>query len=653
MFQNNTYRNYNPNLYNVGRFGASGINKNHSFGGVLTHSFIKDPNGRQNNRLTVNYNKSGTSTYITNLNLQNRTTINNPQFIREEGVQNIVNDRHDVGVNYLKTNSYNDNLSLNGAANTNNERSIASSYTEVRDSMNMLQSTNQSTTQQQRRTDNESLDFNYSKSDYENPIQNFTVRLNARRGSTTTDRDVKSIFESLVDRTQNTNYNRHYNITTDMLNVGGNLDYAGFKRMLLGRYNLFGITMNLTQRFNYMQQKENNFVTDFDSASKIHIINRNLTYQNKRDLFEYTPSLQLSKSFNKWSDVFNQYIGFDVRVMEDIKNDKNNSTIAKRNLDRSFQFFRYEGNINYQYNKQQKYRYYMYMNYNKQFEYPAIEQLYTIVDDINVYNTRVGNPSLRNRINHNFSISANFNTQKPNEVYSFSSYVSGGYTRSLNPVVDSTINEASGRRISYYINGDKSSDLNLSYNFNISRKLKKSSLQFRYNGSFNNSNFPNYTDGVYNVSNTGSLNNNFSLQFTLRSLLVLNIDRTLQNYSTKQTAKGLNSFKNKNVGTRFGAVLNYPANFTFSSTLDHIDNSNLNKPTMLWNAFATYRFMHQQAEVKLSAMDILKQYRNISNSVNAYGTTTRITNGLQQYFLLTVSYYPRKFGKTEVKRQSK
>jgi hypothetical protein len=44
-------------------------------------------------------------------------------------------------------------------------------------------------------------------------------------------------------------------------------------------------------------------------------------------------------------------------------------------------------------------------------------------------------------------------------------------------------------------------------------------------------------------------------------------------------------------------------------------------------------------------------FQNISNSVNTYGTTTRITNGLQQYFLLTFSYYPRKIGKTEIKKQ--
>jgi hypothetical protein len=55
--------------------------------------------------------------------------------------------------------------------------------------------------------------------------------------------------------------------------------------------------------------------------------------------------------------------------------------------------------------------------------------------------------------------------------------------------------------------------------------------------------------------------------------------------------------------------------------------------------------MKQQGELKFAAMDILKQYKNITNSVSAYGTSTNITNGLQQYFMLTFAYYPRKFGK--------
>jgi hypothetical protein len=652
MFQNNTYRNYNPNLYNVGRFGTNGINKNHSFGGVLTHSFIETANSRQNNRIVVNYNKSGTDAYIADLSLQNRTVINNPQFIREEGVQNNVNDRHDLGVNYVKTNSYNDNLSVNGSVNRGSEKGNSSRFTEVRDSANLLQSTNRSTTLQQRQSDSESLNFNFAKADREDPLKSFTVQLDARRGNSVSERDVNSEFLSLIDKTKNTSYNRRYSTTDNSINIGGSLDYTGFKRLLLGRYNLFGINLSLTQRVNYMRLSDDNVVTDYDSTAKKYITNGSLTNQNKRELFEYTPVLALSKNIFKYTGVFYRSINMQVRLLDEIKTDKNFSSIKKRNLSRSFQFFRYDANVNYQYQKQRKYQYNTSASYTKNFEYPSIDQLYTVIDDINVYNTRIGNPFLRNKINHTINVNNNFNTQQPQAIYSVNGNIGGGYTRSLNPVVDSTINDPSGRRISYYVNADRSSNLNLNYNFNISRKLKKNSLQLMYDGRFGRGSVPNYVDRVYNISETGSLSNNFTLQYTFSSILVLNVGKSLQHYTSKQTAAGLRSFKNVNDNTRFGAVLNFPKNFTFSSTLDHINSSNLDEPIVLWNSFATYRFMKQQAELKLSAMDILKQYQNITNSVNSYGTTTRITNGLQQYFLLTFSYYPRKFGKTDVKRQT-
>jgi hypothetical protein len=279
--------------------------------------------------------------------------------------------------------------------------------------------------------------------------------------------------------------------------------------------------------------------------------------------------------------------------------------------------------------------------------------LYTIVDDINVYNTRIGNPNLRNRVNHNTNVNLSFNTQKPKSVYSINTNVGGSYGLTLRPVTDSIINDISGKRTYYYINGDKNKNANLYYSFNISRKFNKNNLQLMYSGQFGNGKTPSYMDGVYNISETNNLSNNLSLQFMLRSLLVMNVGQTFQRYKSSQTASGLKSFKNNNNSTNLGLVLNYPKNFTMSSTIDRIDNSNLSKKTFLWNAFLTYRFMKQQGELKFSAMDLLKQYQNIRNSVNSYGTTTRITNGLQQYFLLTFSYYPRKFGKTEIKKPTR
>jgi hypothetical protein len=273
------------------------------------------------------------------------------------------------------------------------------------------------------------------------------------------------------------------------------------------------------------------------------------------------------------------------------------------------------------------------------------------VDDINVYDLRIGNPNLRNITYHHFSINANFNTQNPKSIYTFGGNINSSYNRNVNTVTDSVINDPSGKRTSYIVNADNSRNWSFNYNLNLSRKFKKNSLQLVYNGQFSASRLPNYVDALYNVSESGSLLNQLNLQFSLGSTLVMNASHSVQHYQTRQTAVGLTPFKNTVNSTRFGIVVNRQPHFTISSTVDYSNGSNLDRPVVLWNGFATYRFMKQQGELKLSAMDLLNQFRNISNSVNAYGTTTRITNGLQQYFLLTFSYYPRKFGKTEIKKQ--
>ena len=287
---------------------------------------------------------------------------------------------------------------------------------------------------------------------------------------------MKSIFESFVDIDKNTSYNRRYATENNTLNGGVTFDYSGLKRLLLGRYNLFGLNLNFTQMLNYNGQSENNHITDFDSTVKRYISNTRLSNLNKRELLEYIPSLGISKNIGKYTDKYYPSLNMHVKLSDEFKSDRNSSSIANRNLNRSFQFFRYDGNLSYSYNRQRKYSYYMSLGYQKRFQYPSIDQLYTVVDDINVYDTRVGNAFLRNTIQHAFNGNSNFHTQKPESVYSVNGGISGGFSRSINPVVDSVINDPSGRRVSYYTNADKSSNVNVNYSFNVFRKINKNGL---------------------------------------------------------------------------------------------------------------------------------------------------------------------------------
>ena len=653
IFQNNTYRNINPNLYNVGRFGASGISKIHSIGALVTHNFIESSNSRQNNRITINYSKSGTDSDVSDVVLQNKTVLNSPQFVQDIGEQQNHQRRHDLGINYVRTNSYNDNLNVRGSLNTSNDHGRSSRSTEVRDSVDNLLSTNTSTTLSNRRSDNESLNMSFAKTNADDPIKSFSVQVNMRRNNASSERKVNSVFESFTDLSKSNSYNRLYATGNQTFALSGSLDYLGFKRMLLGRYNLFGINLRLLNQVNYSNVTDNNLTGDYDSTAGRYITNTSLTYNNGKELFEYTPSLTLSKSFNKFSERGNRNINLQFRMLEEFTTEKNESSIAKRNLDRSFSFFRYEGYINFNLQKRNKYRYTSNLSYSRDFDYPSIDRLYTIVDDINAYDIRIGNPLLKNTINQTTNLSFNYNTENSKSIYTINTAIRGFYNQSIDPVTDSIINDISGKRISYYINADESHNFSLNYNFDIARKVKKNSIQLTYNGQFRTGQYPNYIDEIQNISKTASLFNQVGLQYTISTIVVLNIAKSFQTNENTPSAPGLQSFKNNNRITKLGITVNYPEHFSLSSTFDHIINSNLNKPTQLWNAFATYRFMKNQAEVKFSAMDLLKQYKNITNSVNAYGTSTRITNGLSQYFLLTLSYYPRKFGKQETRQNGR
>jgi hypothetical protein len=95
-------------------------------------------------------------------------------------------------------------------------------------------------------------------------------------------------------------------------------------------------------------------------------------------------------------------------------------------------------------------------------------------------------------------------------------------------------------------------------------------------------------------------------------------------------------------------VLQFPTGLLWSSSLTYTKNNFGNQSPVkitIWNASLTYRFMKgKNGEIKFSALDMLKQNRSIVNTTEGNMQVFNSSNVLQQYFILTLSYYPRKFG---------
>jgi hypothetical protein len=208
LFQNHTYRNFNPNMHFVGRFGESGINRNHSIGGVYTRNFIQNTNSRQNNQVTVNYNLAGSVHDRTDLLLQNRTAVLQPQYISDESIMSNRSLRHTLGVNYVRTHSYEDNFSLNGSVNTGQGTGGSTRLTEVRDGDGALQSQNEMRMLSSHTSRGGHMNMHMAGSSREDPLKVYNLMAYGGSNQSRSDRSVQSAFTSFTDPANSTRYNR-------------------------------------------------------------------------------------------------------------------------------------------------------------------------------------------------------------------------------------------------------------------------------------------------------------------------------------------------------------------------------------------------------------------------------------------------------------
>jgi hypothetical protein len=650
LFKSNTYRNYNPNFENVGNFNQSGVNKNYLFGTAYSHSFAKTDNSREINQLTANYDIGGNKNFISTKTYEGITAGAETQLRESFNESNGSDITNNLGLNYNKNLGYNKSLNSTMKSSFRSNNSYENNSTDVMDSARNKLSTNSSQSNSSGSSNSINGNLNVSNYDDDNPKRSYSIYLNESINDNKTERLLKSNYKSYTTPQDDTSYNRKYNNETATQNININFDYNGFKRMLLRRYDFFGIDMNFTQYLNIDHSKSMNDVRDYNSINATYIKNNMLSNNETFNEVSYTPALTFSKNFSKYSSLgyrsFYNSITFGNRFV----NSRNISDLLYRNIKRNFSLPEFNTNQYYSYNKGNDKRINVNVGYYRKINFPVIDQLAPITDDINPYNVRFGNTTLINNTSNSINGSIDYGIGIPKKAIQLNININGNYTNTKDAVGDSIINDLSGKRYVYLINIDRQKQFYGNGNFKFSKKIKKNEIQLDYNLNFNNSFNPNYIDNIYTRTKTISLANRLSLQLSLsNNKLILKLAENLNKNKNTQTGNAVQSFRNNTESRQFSIVGNINKNFSVSSNVSYTSNSFVSNTVYLWNAFANYRFTKKkELELKLSAFDILKQYQNISSFVTKDATTTRITNGLQQYFLLSLSYYPRKFGKKAI-----
>lgn len=654
LIRNSTYKGVGTSVEYQSDFRQTGLNKGNVAGAQMTYNFKPDSKEWNNkSSLTADY-------YFKNLessnigDAQTITTIadNNQLYANSNTTSSNISDRHRFNsiYNYYQKSH---RLDLSESFNTERGENSNSSNRTAQNNSRQLTSTNDSKGQSNYTNTDFTFRASYNYQNYSNWKQRFkslNASYDVSMSNRNNDRTEITEFKDLLNSANNRDFNRKYQTDSKNLSQTMTLGLPNLKSIFFGNANLSGFDAEITGRLALNNNEEHNFIEDFVNGN--YQQNNYLSNNLKTNVTDFTPGISLSKTFSKnLSNRYYKSLNIKITAAQQVINQNNTSDRSFQNLKRTYHNFVPSIALNVMNLQTGSYQENLHVSYRTDVQAPTIYQLAPLTDSTNLYNLQRGNLNLKEEIKRSININFNHYDMKSKNTLYFNVYTSAGIVD--NDIVDSTFIDQQNRRTVYLTNANGNKYANLMGDIRKSFKFKTSELQLGFNTSFNFSKNPTYTNTQFNFSNNFTTNNTIKTTYTYKDKLGIEASQGIITNLAKQSALGT-AYKNITLTTSLSGNYNFTKKFSLSSNI----NFNNNNPSVgetinfaIWNANATYRFTKgNNAEVKFSALDLLRQNRSVFNyaSVNSFTTSTK--NVLQQYFMVTLSYYPRKFGANAAKK---
>ncbi|MBS1666699.1 MAG: hypothetical protein JST58_04910 [Bacteroidetes bacterium] len=658
LLRNNTFKGVNARIEYQPDFSLPGINQQSSGGVLFTHDFIPEFNQYKENRLSAN------SFFNHNFN----NTINQTQTITAIGIdstlaQNSFNttrtDGNEVHFDsHYKKLKNQDSLMVEGFYDYKMNDIQKLLTNEVHSSaLGLLSNANQTDTN---RTTSNKIGFYgaYNHQGFYNSatrkLTNWSFNYSISYQTENFSRALRTEFLNIYDTTMNQYYDRKYNNHKDIVAQDLRMNVGNFATWLFGKSRVLSrLQIELSNELQWDNERQHNVIQDGDTLNKLYSVNEGLSKIGDFKALTETPDLRIGRSFiNVLANRYQKEFSIWVDSKFQFNYQGNFSTRSFQNYIANY--FRFVPNINLAYSDFQygEYLNSFDLNLEKSAYYPTPDQRFPLVDSSAIYAIHEGNAFLTPQ--NKYEVAFNFHHRnlhsKNTLLYGFN--ITDGFIK--NYFGDSTNVDFAGRYFNYTINLNGNRYLKMHIFLNKAFIHGQHQFQVNISSAVEKNRNPGYigyqstNQFGFNVSNIFINADSLSLFYTYKDFLALHFFQNIYYYRSRQ-----NGFSNIELGslqslTRFGAALNITKRFSITSNVSFnwysYSNGPANKFT-IWNAFLSYRFLRaSNLELKLSAMDILNQNKGIINSGSNYSFTHGTVNLLHQYFMATLSYFPRKFG---------
>ena len=655
MVSNSTYKGVGTNVDYQPDFRQTGINTPSALGASLTYNFIENPTYDKKSTLKANYflqdingdyqTESLTTTTVDSIR---KTFENNTS----ENKTSNTTQRFDSSYEFAKRGI---NLEINQALNLRQGESRNETFRTAGNLETPLASTNNSLYSNNYTNKSFNLDGRYQYSPYfrDTRFRGFTIDYDLDVYNNVSQRSDLTEFKSFIPAVASRKFNRKYDTNNDGIRQQIDFSLSDLKTLLFGKMKLANINVALTNKLVLKSDKNDNRVQDLDTLTNTYRINNYLNNKVETDLIEETPGLRIQKSFSRsLSNRFYKSMTLSVQPKFIMIGQNNKSDRSIQNLKRNYQRFVPDASVSYYDQNYGEYQRNYSLNYSTTLGIPTIQQLAPLTDSTNLYYLQRGNIKLKNTVQQQVSFSFYHYDQKNKNTLNYS--VSGNVGLIEDNIVDSLlIDDQTNRRTVFLVNADGNRFINAYANISKAYKLKSSELQIRLNASGNTNKNPGYTNNVFTFSSNLNTRLNANVNYTYKSNFALELGQSMETYRSKQEAFNT-EYGGKNLGTSASASYNVTKKLTLNSNVTFNNSSSSGAEDInftIWNANAVYRFLKgNNAEIKVSALDLLHQNSSVINYGNQNSFTIGKQNVLQQYFMTTFSYYPRQFGKKAPKK---
>ncbi|WP_460687533.1 outer membrane beta-barrel protein [Niabella aquatica] len=653
LMSNTTFKGEGTNLEYQSDFNMRGLNRQLAAGAKLQYDFIPDVQYQKSSRLAADYFFNHNNSYINDNTLANTFLSADTILSRRALTQNRdYSDDQRFSSNYTRS-TERMNLVTNAAFNVQSGSSDNESTSEQEKTGMGIIGKSSSRENNESRSRNITGGFSYTnRQQWGNKARiprEFTMgyqfSANGKEGSGHT----RTQFESATNTADNRIFDRLYaqrngSGSSHQLNAG----YPNLTKLIFDRHSFGGIQMGITATYILRTNATNTSVQDLDTVLNRYVLNGYLTNSTNARTSNFTPAFVLSKSFYKGlTNRYNKWVNMNAELKKQWYGMQHD---ASRDVqDFSYQYHRFIPNGSIEYNNHQygSYEVNYKLEFSTQVNYPNENQVAPLVDSSNLWYIPKGNRNIQPEYQRLLAFGYRFTSRKSRNPYSFWLKTRLGQTDAA--ITDSAVYNNDGVRTVYLVNHDGRRYVNGDIGFRKSQELGKSTLELNTGYRFSEDRYPQYIDGILNISNSRNQQVNLDVSFRHQDLVTLKAEQGVGFYNSRQQGFNDSRFKSNNQYTRFIGTLQLPKNLVWSTNITYNKStSNGTDPLhfTIWNASLTYRFLKgNQGEAKFSALDLLRQNKGIINTSTGNTQTFTTSNVLQQYFMLTLSYYLRKFGK--------